>query len=69
LTGWIATGINKYFKTYTANTGETVMFWDLAGNTGNVNINIANIDKIPPTCTVDYSTTLPTNGAVNVVLT
>jgi len=50
--------------TFTANGTFTFQFADAAGNTGTATATVANIDKTPPTATVDYSTTAPTNGDV-----
>ena len=44
---------NKYlWKTYPSNTTETLTVTDIAGNTKEVNIKIANIDKVKPTLSI-----------------
>jgi hypothetical protein len=55
-------GSNKYTKTYTVKGGETVNFSDVAGNTGSVSVNVANIDKTAPICgTWSYNPTTQTS--------
>ena len=68
--GWAATDSEKtYAKTYNDNATETVTFYDLAGNTATVNIEITNIDKTAPTLNVSYSETNPTNQNVIATIT
>jgi hypothetical protein len=55
--GRTATGTNEYYKEYTGNALEIVEFEDLAGNTGSVKIDVANIDKKIPSVTFN-----PTEG-------
>jgi hypothetical protein len=55
--------------TFTANGEFTFEFVDAAGNTGTALATVANIDKAPPTATIDYSTTDPTNQDVTATLT
>ncbi|MEC1521897.1 Ig-like domain-containing protein [Neobacillus niacini] len=54
--------------TITEDTLFTLKFKDKAGNTGEVEINVANIDKVAPTAEVNYSTTGPTNQDVVVTI-
>ncbi len=58
-------GSNQY--TFQENGEFTFEFVDAAGNRGSVTATVGNIDKEPPTATVSYSTTDPTNQ--NVVAT
>ncbi|MEH6953972.1 Ig-like domain-containing protein [Neobacillus drentensis] len=50
--------------TFVKNESVTLEFKDSAGNTGDVEINVAKIDKVDPTAEVNYSTTGPTNQDV-----
>ena len=53
ISGWeLSTDKLTLTKTYTANATETVTVKDTKGNTNQVTIKIANIDKIAPTVTV-----------------
>ena len=53
-----------------ANTGTyTFTYRDEAGNTGSNTATVTRIDRIPPTCDVQYSTTSPTNQSVVATLT
>lgn len=54
--------------TFSENENVTLEFKDLAGNTAEVEINVANIDKVAPTAEVNYSTTNPTNQDVVVTI-
>ena len=56
-----------FTRTFTENGTFTFEFRDAAGNTGTATATVSNIDKIPPTATIEYSTTQPTAG--NVVAT
>lgn len=58
-----------YNLTFSENESVTLEFKDPAGNTGEVEINVANIDKVAPTAEVDYSATKPTNQDVVVTIT
>jgi hypothetical protein len=57
-----------YNVTFSENDSVTLEFEDAAGNTGEVKINVANIDKVAPTAEVSYSTTGPTNQDVVVTI-
>ncbi|WP_066310402.1 Ig-like domain-containing protein [Bacillus sp. FJAT-29814] len=60
---------DKTFKlTFSENEKFTLKFRDKAGNTGEVEINVANIDKVAPTAEVNYSSTKPTNQDVVVTI-
>jgi hypothetical protein len=59
-------GIDAY--TFADNGSFTFEFIDLAGNPGSVTAAVAWIDKTPPTATLSYSTTGPTNQDVNVTM-
>ncbi|MDR2541318.1 MAG: hypothetical protein LBD11_06225 [Candidatus Peribacteria bacterium] len=54
---------------FTGNDSFTFEFVDHVGNTGSAVATVNNIDRTPPTCSVAYSTTNPTNQAVTVSLT
>lgn len=49
---------------FTANGTFTFQFVDGVGNTGEATATVSWIDRTPPTATVAYSTTAPTNGDV-----
>ena len=55
--------------TFADNGSFTFEFVDVAGNKGSVVAAVYNIDKIVPTATVVYSTTLPTNQDVVATIT
>ncbi|OLS41324.1 Ig-like domain-containing protein [Bacillus sp. MRMR6] len=57
-----------YNLTFSENESVILKFKDAAGNTGEVEINVANIDKVVPTAEVSYSTTGPTNQDVVVTI-
>ncbi|WP_053361178.1 Ig-like domain-containing protein [Bacillus sp. FJAT-27251] len=57
-----------YNLTFSENENVTLEFKDAAGNTGEVEINVANIDKVVPTAEVSYSKTKPTNQDVVVTI-
>ncbi|MFS0689999.1 Ig-like domain-containing protein [Sporosarcina sp. 179-K 8C2 HS] len=57
-----------YTLTFPENKNVSLEFVDAAGNTGEVEINVANIDKIAPTAKVHYSTDKPTNQDVVVTI-
>ncbi len=62
---------NKIFKkTFEQSTidPDVIMVKDLAGNTSTANIRIDNIDKNPPTITVNKSNERPTNSNVTVTI-
>jgi hypothetical protein len=59
-------GIDAY--TFADNGSFTFEFIDLAGNPGSVTAAVAWIEKTPPTATLSYSTTGPTNQDVNVTM-
>ncbi|WNR45408.1 cadherin-like beta sandwich domain-containing protein [Paenibacillus roseipurpureus] len=54
---------------FTDNGSFTFTFVDAAGNAGTVVATVANIDKVPLTATVAYSTTSPTNQNVIATIT
>ncbi|MCP8967666.1 beta strand repeat-containing protein [Ectobacillus ponti] len=60
-------GLSAY--TFGENGSFTFKFKDAAGNTGEATATVANIDKIVPTATVDYSKTTPTNEDVVATIT
>jgi hypothetical protein len=49
--GRTLSGTNIYTKTYNTNGSETVNFTDIAGNAGEVDVNVTNIEKTAPTVT------------------
>jgi hypothetical protein len=55
-------------KTFSENGSFTFNFEDTAGNKGTAEVNVTNIDKTPPTATLEYSTTKATNGDVTVTI-
>ncbi|MCG7344418.1 Ig-like domain-containing protein [Sporosarcina sp. ACRSL] len=57
-----------YTLTFSENQKVSLEFVDAAGNTGQAEINVANIDKIAPTAKVLYSTDKPTNQDVVVTI-
>ncbi|MEH7115352.1 Ig-like domain-containing protein [Neobacillus niacini] len=59
----------KYNLIFSKNESIILEFKDKAKNTGEVEINVANIDKVAPTAEVNYSTTRPTNKDVVVTIT
>ena len=56
-------------KTYTENTQEQIVVYDLAGNSSIANISVTNIDKETPSLEVLYSTKEITNENVTVTIT
>ena len=68
--GWkMASNKMSMTKTYTENTSETIAVKDVLGNTVNPLIEITNIDRIAPICTVEYSTTELTNKDIIATIT
>ena len=68
--GWtMASDKMSMTKTYTENTSETIAVKDVLGNTVNPLIEITNIDRVAPVCTVEYSTTELTNKDVIATIT
>lgn len=68
--GWkMASNKMSMTKTYTENTSETIAVKDVLGNTVNPLIEIINIDRIAPVCTVEYSTTELTNKDIIATIT
>lgn len=68
--GWkMASNKMSITKTYTENTSETIAVKDVLGNTVNPLIEITNIDRIAPVCTVEYSTTELTNKDIIATIT
>ena len=68
--GWkMASDKMSMTKTYTENTSETIAVKDVLGNTVNPLIEITNIDRIAPVCTVEYSTTELTNKDIIATIT
>ena len=68
--GWkMASNKMSMTKTYTENTSETIAVKDVLGNTVNPLIEITNIDRIAPVCTVEYSTTELTNKDIIATIT
>ncbi|RHW43390.1 hypothetical protein D1B31_01635 [Neobacillus notoginsengisoli] len=57
-----------YNLTFSKNENITLKFKDEAGNTGEVEVNVSNIDKVAPTAEVSYSMTDPTNQDVVVTI-
>ena len=66
--GWILSSDHKKLvKEYKENIeNEKIIISDLAGNNSEVEITIANIDKIPPQLEVSYSTTSENSNIVTV---
>jgi hypothetical protein len=56
-------------RTFEENGSYTFEFVDAAGNKGSVTAIVANIDKVVPTATIEYSKVGPTNGNVVVTIT
>ena len=56
-------------KEYSQNTEEEIAIKDLAGNETQASIGIANIDKLVPDISVEYSTKNPTKEKVTVTIT
>ncbi|OCA88012.1 hypothetical protein A8F94_09300 [Bacillus sp. FJAT-27225] len=54
--------------TFSKNESITLKFKDAAGNNGEVEVNVANIDKVAPTAAVNYSVDGPTNQDVVVTI-
>ena len=70
LADWkLASDKKSMTKTYSANTEETIIVKDLAGNTVTAQIQITNIDKIAPIAQVNYSTIELINNSVIVTIT
>lgn len=68
--GWkMASNKMSMTKTYIENTSETIAVKDVLGNTVNPLIEITNIDRIAPVCTVEYSTTELTNKDIIATIT
>ena len=69
--GWISIGDNKYTKVFVTNViNETVVFEDLAGNTGTFVFTINLIDKTPPVeVSIVKSQSVPTRANVSVTVT
>ena len=68
ISGWALTNKKILTKQYSANTKETITVKDLAGNEVKVNIEITNIDKLGPSCYVEYSTRVLTKDNVMVTI-
>ena len=68
ISGWALTNKKILTKQYSANTKETITVKDLAGNEVKVNIEITNIDKMGPSCYVEYSTRVLTKDNVMVTI-
>jgi hypothetical protein len=66
--GWAKVDSTHYTRTFTINTSETIEIADLAGNTQQVEITIANIDTTNPNGNVSYSTNNWTNGNITVTM-
>ncbi|MFK2821802.1 Ig-like domain-containing protein [Arcobacter sp. YIC-80] len=61
---------NEYFKIYTENTNEKVIFEDKFGNSVEKTISISNIDKTAPILSqAQYSTKTLTNASITVTFT
>lgn len=68
--GWmLSTDKLKLSKLFYQNITTTVTIKDLVGNAGTVEINVSNIDVVPPSLTVSYSTTEQTYDPVTVKIT
>ena len=68
--GWALSSDKKTLtKEYSANTKETIIVKDLAGNETEATIEITNIDKVAPALNVTYSTKNPTKENVKVTIT
>ena len=68
--GWVAANAEgtAYEKTFTENDEEVITVTDLAGNSVEVTVKVANIDKVLPSTEVTYSTEELTNGDVVVTV-
>ena len=55
--------------TFTGNWTHTFEFEDLAGNSWEATATVDRIDKVAPNCSIEYSTTWPTNQNVIATLT
>ena len=70
ISGWSKSSDGKILsKKYSQNIEESLTVKDLIGNEKNINILIANIDKIAPNINVNYSTEELTNENVLVTIT
>lgn len=70
ISGWIlSTDKLSLTKVYSNNTQENVIIKDLAGNQVSVDVNVQNIDKTTPICTVTYNPTEETYDPVTVTIT
>ena len=70
ISGWSKSSDGKTLsKKYSQNIEESLTVKDLIGNEKNINILIANIDKIAPNINVNYSTEELTNENVLVTIT
>ena len=70
VTGWTLSSDKKTLtKEYSANTKETIIVKDLAGNETGATIEITNIDKVAPVLNVTYSTKNPIKENVKVTIT
>ena len=67
--GWLTQDNIVFTKTFEANASETVTIFDLVGNTAEVGVVVANIDKDSPVVSVSYNPSILTNGSVTVTLT
>ncbi len=66
---WQKVNEKEYKKEYNKNTIENVQIQDIAGNIMQQNINVENIDKVPPVLNIEYSNKNPTNQTVDVKIT
>ncbi|MBS9775258.1 S-layer homology domain-containing protein [Candidatus Gracilibacteria bacterium] len=66
--GWTKVDDTHFKKVVSENEDGNILFVDPAGNTGNIEYSVKNIDKTAPTGTVTQSTYDPTNGSVTLTL-
>jgi len=65
IAGWTrGSGGTVFSKSYSHNESESLLFYDIAGNTGTYRVEIDWIDKSPVTAAVLYSSEGPTSGNV-----
>ena len=67
--GWTKVDGKTFTKVYSENGGETVIAYDLIGNSSSIDIAVENIDKVAPVITISYSETELTNQDVTATIT
>ncbi len=61
--------LNATWNTFTTNGTFTFTYSDLAGNLGTTIAEVTRIDKTPPTASIEYNITWPTNTDVEAIIT